>query len=126
MSETLIYILSASAIPSKQDMESLSVFHKRQLHRVNGRASVTEPVVFDYLEKKGVVESRRSGTALAQKIRIESRPIGSYKGDVEDFDFVNDGMLVYLRPDGRIPLRVSCEVPLIGRVDLSLKEIRFN
>ena len=126
VSETLIYLLSAGAIPPKQDMDSLSVFHKRQLHRVNVRASVTEPVVYDYLEKKGVVETRRSGTAQAQKIRIESRPIGSYRGDVEDFDFVNDGMLVYLRPDGRMPLRVSCEVPLIGRVDLSLKEIRFN
>jgi len=126
VSETLIYLLSNGAVPPKGEVGLLSVFHKRQLHRVSVRASVTEPVALDYLEKNGVGESRRSGTAEAQKIRIESRPIGSYKGDVEDFDFVNDGMLVYLSLDGRLPLRASCEVPLIGRVDLSLREIRFN
>jgi hypothetical protein len=126
VSETLIYLLCAGAAPHKASMGPLSVFHKRQLHRVSVRASVTEPVAFDYMEKNGAVESKRSGTAPAQKVRIESRPIGSYKGDVENFDFVNDGMLVYLSLDGRLPLRVSSEVPLIGRVDLSLKEIRFN
>jgi len=126
VSETLIYLLSGGAVPPRGEVGLLSVFHKRQLHRVSVRASVAEPVTFDYLEKNGAVESRRSGTVQAQKIRIESRPIGSYKGDVEDFDFVNNGMLVYLSLDGRLPLRVSCEVPLIGRVDLSLKEIRYN
>lgn len=126
VSETLIYLLSDGAVPPKGEVGLLSVFHKRQLHRVSVRASGVEPVAFDYLEKKGAGESRRSGAAEAQKIRIESRPIGSYKGDVEDFDFVNDGMLAYLSLDGRLPLRTSCEVPLIGRVELTLKEIHFN
>lgn len=126
VSETLIYLVSNGAVPPKGEVGLLSVFHKRQLHRVSVRASVTEPVAFDYLETNGVGKSRRSGTALAQKIRIESRPIDSYRGDVEDFDFVKDGMLVYLSLDGRLPLKLSCEVPLIGRVDLSLKEIRFR
>jgi hypothetical protein len=126
VSETLIYLVSAGAVPPKEGVGMLTVFHKRQLHRVNLRLIREEPVLFDFMEKSRGVGTRHSGTMPARMIRIESRPIGSYKGDVEEFDFVNDGMLVYLSLDGRMPLRIICEVPLIGRVDLSLKEIRFN
>jgi hypothetical protein len=126
VSETLIYLLSAGAIPQEGETELLRVFHKRQLHRVSFRRMREEPMPFDFCEKTRDAEIRHAGTMPVRVIQIESRPIGSYKGDVEDFDFVNDGMRVYLSLDGRMPLRISCEVPLMGRVGLSLKEIRFN
>jgi hypothetical protein len=100
------------------------VFHKRQLHRVGLRLVREEIMSFDFREKKGDVEFRRSGTMPVRMIRIESQPIGSYRGDVEDF--LGNGTLVYLSLDGRLPLMASCELPLIGRVELKLSEIRFN
>jgi hypothetical protein len=103
---------------------SLCVFHKRQLHRVSLQAATVEAVSFDFLEKKGGAEARRSGTGPAHRIRIESRPIGSYRGEVEDF--LRDGTLLYLSPDGRLPLMASCELPLIGRVEMNLKEIHLK
>jgi hypothetical protein len=36
------------------------------------------------------------------------------------------GALLYLSPDGRVPLIISGELPLIGRVDLKLREVHFN
>jgi hypothetical protein len=120
---TLIYLLSASA-KVLNDRTALCVFHKRQLHRVSLQAAPGEAVGFDFLEKKGGVETRRSGTALPRRIRIESRPIGSYRGQVEDL--FGKGALIYLCPDGRLPLMLSSELPLIGRVDLKLREIHFN
>lgn len=124
VSETLVYQLSAGAVRQKGDCGPLSVFHKRQLHRVGLRLVREEIMSFDFREKKGDVEFRRSGTMPVRMIRIESQPIGSYRGDVEDF--LGNGTLVYLSLDGRLPLMASCELPLIGRVELKLSEIRFN
>lgn len=124
VSETLIYLLFTASVPQKGDTAPLGVFHKRQLHRVSLRLIREEPLAFDFFEKRHDADTRHSGTMPVRIIRIESRPIGSYKGDVEDF--VNNDTIVNLSLDGRLPLMVGCELPLIGRVELTLKEIRFN
>lgn len=121
---TLIYLLSAAAAKETRDMGLLCVFHKRQLHRVSLQAAPAEPVGFDYLEKKGGAESSRSGTAPARRIRLESRPIGSYRGQVEDF--FRDGTLLVLSLNGSLPLMASCDLPLIGGVEMRLREIHLN
>jgi len=121
---TMIYLLSASAAMETHVTGPLCVFHKRQFHRVSFQAALEEPVGFDYLEKKGRGETRRAGTAPARVLRIESRPIGSYRGQVEDF--FRDGTLLALSLDGSLPLMASCEIPLIGRVEMKLKEIHLK
>jgi hypothetical protein len=121
---TLIYLLCDAAGYDPRSRSSLCVFHKRQLHRVSLQTETTETVDFDFLEKRGGGEARRSGKGPANRIQIESRPIGSYRGEVEDF--LRDGTLLYLSPDGRLPLMASCELPLIGRVEMKLKEIHLK
>jgi hypothetical protein len=124
VSETLIYLLSAGAVRQKGELGPLSVYHKRQLHRVSLRPIREETVAFDFWEKERDADTRHSGTMPVRMIRIESRPIDAYRGEVEEF--VTNGTLVYVSLDGRLPLMASCELPLIGRVELTLKEIRFN
>lgn len=121
---TLIYLLSATPAKGLHDLSPLCVFHKRQLHRVSLQAAPAESVGFDYLEKKGETETRRSGTSSARKIRIESRPIGSYRGQVEDF--FRDGTQLALSLDGSLPLMASCDLPLIGEVEMKLNKIHFK
>jgi hypothetical protein len=121
---TLIYLLSASAAKQANDTGELCVFHKRQLHRVSLQTGTAEAVGFDFLEKKGAAETRRSGSMPAQRIRIESRPIGSYRGQVEDF--FRDGTHLVLSIDGSLPLIAICDLPLIGRVEMKLKEIHLK
>jgi hypothetical protein len=120
----LIYLLCASAESGARIQKPLCVFHKRQLHRVSLREAPAEAVEFDFLEKRGATAARRSGTGPADKIQIESRPIGSYRGEVEDL--FRDGTLLYLSRDRSLPLMASCEWPLVGRVEIKLKEIHLK
>jgi hypothetical protein len=119
----LIYLLSATPITEKEGVRSVCVFHKRLLHRVSFFPETPKTVSVDFLEKTPAGENRRSGAMPAQRIRIESQPLGTYRGDGEDFF---DGMLLHVSPDGRLPLMVSCELPLIGRIELRLKEIHLK
>jgi len=121
---TLIYLLSVAPAKMLLDLNPLCVFHKRQLHRVSLQNAPGESVGFDYLEKKGETETRRFGTAPARKIKIESRPIGSYRGEVEDF--FRDGIQLVLSLDGSLPLMASCDLSLIGGVEMRLKEIHLK
>lgn len=121
---TLIYLLCEASGYDPRSRSSLCVFHKRQLHRVSLQAGTAEAVDFDFLEKKGAGETRRSGKGPANRIRIESRPIGSYRGEVEDL--FRDGTLLYLSPEGALPLVATCELPLIGRVEMRLREAHLK
>jgi hypothetical protein len=121
---SLIYLLSAGAERGAGDIGPLRVFHKRQLHRVNLRAAPVAAAGVDYLEKRGPTEARRSGTTPALRFRLESRPVGAYRGEVEEF--FRDGALLEQSLDGRLPLMASCELPLIGRVEMRLKEIHLK
>jgi hypothetical protein len=103
---------------------SVCVFHKRQVHRVSVQSQLNQEVSFNYLEKRAGEENRRVGTVSALGVSIASRPIGSYRGEVEDF--FRDGSQIYLSPENQLPLVVSGELPLIGRVDLQLKEIHLK
>jgi hypothetical protein len=121
---TLMYLLSVTPADMLHALPPLCVFHKRQLHRVSVQNASAASIGFDYLEKKGECETRRSGTAQARKIRIKSRPIGSYRGEVEDF-FRDDTELV-LSLDGGLPLIASFDLPLIGGVEMKLIEVRYK
>ena len=120
----LLYLLSTAPAKMIQDLSPLCVFNKRQLHRVSLQTAPVAAVGFDYLEKKGETEARRSGTTQARRIRIQSRPIGSYRGEVEDF--FREDTQVGLSLEGGLPLTGSCELPLIGRVEMKLREIRLK
>jgi hypothetical protein len=120
----LIGLLSEAPLTEKEGKPPVCVFHKRLLHRVSFHIETFKTVSVDFLEKTRSGEYRRSGTMPARRIRIESQPLGTYRGDVEDF--FEEGLLLYVSPDGRLPLMVSCELPLIGRMELRLKEIRLK
>lgn len=121
---TLMYLLSVTPADMLHALPLLCVFHKRQLHRVSVQNASAESIGFDYLEKKGECETRRSGAAQARKIRIKSRPIGSYRGEVEDF--FRDNTELVLSLDGGLPLLARCDLPLIGGVEMKLIEVRYK
>jgi len=120
----LIPLIGALTLERHSAVEPLCVFHKRQFHRVSMHALPIQPISFDYLEKRVGQEARRVGTATADGVFIASRPIGSYRGDVEDF--IRGGSRLYLSSEGRIPLAVSGELPLIGRVEMQLRGIHLK
>jgi hypothetical protein len=120
----LIPLIGAPTSERNTAVEPLCVFHKRQFHRVSMHSLPIQAISFDYLEKRTGQEARRVGTASAVGVFIASRPIGSYRGDVEDF--IRGGSRLYLSTVGRLPLAVSGELPLIGRVEMQLREIHLK
>jgi len=120
----LIPLVGALSPAPWDALESLCVFHKRQLHRVSVLREPAQTLRFDYLEKRAGRETRRSGSVSAAVVSIASVPIGTYRGEVEEF--FRDGSRLYVSPEDRAPLVVSGELPVIGRVELQLKEIRMK
>jgi hypothetical protein len=119
----LVYILSDAVARGALDLTPRCVFHKRQLHRLSFRTERGEHVAYDYLERSEGGSQRRTGDRNAVTIRIDSTPVGSYRGSVEPW--FKDGFLT-ISTDGRLPLVVACDLPVVGHVELRLDEIRFD
>jgi hypothetical protein len=118
----LVYLLSDAVARGALDLAPRCVFHKRQLHRLSFRTERPEGVAYDYLERSGGASRRRVGAGDAVTIRIESTPVGSYDGGVEPW--FKEGFLTF-SADGRLPLVVACDLPVVGHVEMRLDEVRF-
>ncbi len=120
----LFYRLLAGGGAAIAGEEGLCVFHKRQVHRVRLAEEELEDIPFDYLETQGGVRERRSGKTDAIGLRVSSRPVGTYRGETEEF--LKDGTRIVLRRDDRVPLSAGFEVPLVGWVELQLVELEWE
>jgi hypothetical protein len=119
----LVYLLSDAVARGVPDLSPRCVFHKRQLHRLSFRMERQPGLPYDYLERRGGESRRCAGAGDAVTIRIESTPVGSYDGSVEPW--FKEGFLTF-SADGRRPLVVACDLPVVGHVELRLDEVRFN
>lgn len=119
----LVYLLSDAVARGVLDLAPGCVFHKRQLHRLSFRTERQPGFPFDYLERSGGEPRRRAGAQDAVTIRIESTPVGIFDGSVEPW--FKEGFLTF-SADGRLPLVVSCDLPVVGQVELRLDEVRFD
>jgi hypothetical protein len=120
-----LILLAGAPIPEPGEIAGpICLFHKRHAHQVSVHGQPAQKIRFDYLEKRGDSEHRRVGGESALSVRIASRPLGSYRGDVEDF--FRAGGQFWLDPEGRWPLVVSGELPLVGRVEMRLKQLRLK
>lgn len=117
-SSQLILLTEAFSDDPPGDFGPLCVFHKRQVHRVSVQPLPPQEVRFDYLEKRAEGETRRDGNVSAEGFRVFSRPIGAYRGSVEDF--IRSGARVFIAPSERLPLMISGEMPLVGPVEMRL------
>jgi len=119
----LVYLLSDAVARGVLDLAPRCVFHKRQLHRLSFRTERQPGFPFDYLERSGGEPRRRAGAQDAVTIRIESTPVGIFDGSVEPW--FQEGFLTF-SADGRLPLVVACDLPVVGQVELRLDEVRFD
>jgi len=119
----VIYHLSDAIAKGDLDLAPRCVFHKRQLHLLTFRTEPLDKVAYNYLELNDRGRQRRRGEMGAVKIWIKSTPVGSYRGSVEPW--FKDAYLTISR-NGRLPLVVACDMPVVGHVELNLDEIRFD
>lgn len=123
-SSQLIPLAAAFGEDGLGNVGPLCVFHKRQVHRVRLQPQPPQPIRFDFLERGPDGEKRRVGTVSVPGMRLTSQPIGSYRGNVEDF--VREGTFFFLSPEGSWPLAAVGEMPFFGQVEMSLTEITFH
>jgi hypothetical protein len=119
----LVYLLSDAVARGVLDLAPRCVFHKRQLHRLSFRTQRQPGVPYDYLERSAGESRRCAGAGDAVTIRIESTPVGTFDGSVEPW--FKEGFLTF-SADGRLPLVVACDLPVVGQVELRLDEVRFD
>jgi len=119
----LVYLLSDAVAKGGLDLASRCVFHKRQLHRLGFRTERQHDRPYDYAEQRGGESQRRTGTGEAVTIRIDATPVGTYDGGVEPW--FKEGFLTF-SADGRLPLVVACDLPVVGHVELYLDEVRLD
>lgn len=119
----LIYLLSDAIAKGALDLAPRCVFHKRQLHLLTFQAEQREKVAYNYLELIDRGSQHRKGATAAVTIRIGSTAVGSYRGSVEPWF---KGAYLTISRDGRLPLVVACDMPVVGHVELHLAEIRFD
>ena len=119
----LVYLLSDAVARGGLDLGPRCVFHKRQLHRLSFRTERQPGLPYDYLERSAGESRRCAGAGDAVTIRIESAPVGFFDGSVEPW--FKEGFLTF-SADGRLPLVVSCDLPVVGQVELRLDEVRFD
>jgi hypothetical protein len=115
----LIYILSESIAKGDLDFPSRCLFHKRQLHRLTFQKEKREQT-YNYLERRDYDSQRRTGTTSAIVIHMQSIPIGFYDGKLEPW--FKDAF-VTVSADGKLPLVVACDLPIVGHVELNFGPI---
>jgi hypothetical protein len=125
----LIYVVSAAGVFPDHVPITMCVFGKRQLHKAELRVEGLQPIKINYLVKTGHTELRREGTVQSLKITLEGQSMekGSEE-EVENFSFLGfrKDIVIYLDPVSRIPIRVSADIPTVGKANLNLREVRLK
>jgi hypothetical protein len=121
----LVYMISAAPISEHMKPMTVCLFGKRALHRVQIRADGTQRLEFDYLQKGTAAAKRKQGSTQVFRIVVEpksSRADNEMDEEFSFFGFTSD-IVVYLDPGTHIPLQISGVLPMVGRVDLPLREV---
>lgn len=124
----LIYLVSASPISEGNIPAHFCIFYKRQLHDVRLIPRGSEALEVDYVEKSGENLIRTNGAVKAVRVSLNAASSQADEEDGESFSFLGlkEDIEIFLDPQSRIPLMVRGVIPLAGRVELKLREIRLN
>ncbi len=120
----LIYAIAAANYAKPGDAITLRVFSRRRMHKVRAEYAGATAVNADFRQFAGGSESRRKGKLPAWRIVVSGTTTAT-PGDDDDDRFtllgLNDGIELALDPTTRLPLQLSGDAPVVGRVTFRLK-----
>ena len=121
----LIYIASAAEISKTMQPLSFCVFGKRQLFQVRFKPEGFHSLKIDFIEKKQQGNIHRHGEVEALKIAVEIQPLVSNLKEVEDFSFLgfHEDIAIFIDPVSDLPIQLSGEIPMVGKVTIKLHEV---
>jgi hypothetical protein len=129
ISETslLVVRLSAGDFATGGGPLELTVFNRRQLHRVALRPEAPRRMPAALTVRGPGAESRTLASVETVPVRLESRPVDPDAREQEEFSFLGlkDGIVFFLEKETRLPVQVNGALPGIGMVELRAREIRL-
>ncbi len=120
----LIYAIAAAPYAKPGDAIDLRVFSRRRMHNVRAEYAGATTVNADFRQFVGSAESRRKAKLPAWRIVINGTTTAEPGDDDEDrFTLLglSDGIVLALDPSTRLPLQLSGNAPIVGRVTFRLK-----
>ena len=127
-SSIIPYIIAAGGLSPESGPMNLCVFHKRLLHHVQIVSSGPEPLDVDYTEISGQIVTRKQGVIDVLKLQLHARVLNEIPGEEESFSFLGlqGDICLFVDTRTRVPVKISGEIPTIGRVDFRLREVRLS
>jgi hypothetical protein len=124
----LVFILSIIDFSQYNDPQSLCVFGKRQLHRVQIQKQGLQTLGVNYIEKKQQSTVRKQGTIDVLKISIAAKPMDSGLKEPENFSFLgfHNDIVIYIEPVTGLPIQAEGVIPTIGKAQLKLKQVKWR
>jgi hypothetical protein len=120
----LIYAIAAANYAKPGDAIALRVFSRRRMHEVRAEYVSATAVNADFRQLAGAGESRRKGKVPAWRIVVSGTTVAEPGGDDDDrFTLLGltDGIELALDPVTRLPLQLTGDAPIVGRVTFRLK-----
>jgi len=123
----LLYLASFIDPGGKEAPLSLCVFNKKQLHQVFIHKAGVNRLKVNYIARSGEREVHRMEEIETLKLVSKSRSLVAPNEEAEPFSFLGlkGDFDIYIDKASRIPVQVSGRVPIVGRTDFQLREIRL-
>lgn len=121
----LFYLLSNLQYGINEASQTLCVFNRKHVYQVELQVAEPGSVDVDYLQVAAGVKTRIRETLQTIHMVLNSRPLNDAAAGTKPFSFLGmQGEIHFLLSDpGRVPLRISGQVPGFGMIDLELKKL---
>ena len=120
----LLYLLTSPQYGISQASQTLCVFNRKRVYRVEIWAAKSGSLDVEYLQLVGGVETRIRQTMQTIHLVLNSRPLkGATAAKPFSFLGMQGEIHFQLSDPGRVPLRISGQVPGFGMIDLELKKL---
>lgn len=121
----LLHVVSSARDLMHQQPMQLCAFHKKVVHRVALIPRGKTELAVNFIERTGSDEIRRSEKIQTVNVSVNAAPLDPSTDEVDRFSFLGlrGDIIIYLDPRSGIPVQVSGDIPVIGRVDFKLQAV---
>ncbi len=123
----ILYYLSAKTLKSDPKPEEICVFNKKQYYMVRVVREAPIRVQVDYIEQQDCQNKLvKKGEITLSRYRLISRPVEEKdESTAEKFSFMGltGDITIYFNEESRIPIRISGDIPFIGRIHFNLRQV---
>jgi len=123
----ILYYLAAKTLKPDSKPEEICVFNKKQYYMVKLIRKAPIQLQVDYLEQQDCHNKLvKKGEMNLSRYQLISRPVKEKdETAAERFSFMGltGEISIYFNEESRIPIRISGDIPFIGRIHFNLRQV---